>query len=53
MEKKIILQLIENLINQSKKWKEDADNREEYNDWFYHHGQLDAFIKLKRMIERQ
>ncbi|MCY9007209.1 hypothetical protein [Peribacillus frigoritolerans] len=50
--KSIILEKIDELIIQAKSWKEDADERNDFNDWFYHDGQLNALNKLKGIIKK-
>lgn len=53
MDKEKLLEKIKTLISRSKGWKNDADNRGDYNDWFFYDGQMQAYIEIEKLINNQ
>jgi hypothetical protein len=51
VEKDKFLNLLDKFIDRSERYMKDAENREDYSDYFYHKGQKDVIEELKDMAK--
>ncbi|QTL51775.1 MULTISPECIES: hypothetical protein [Priestia] len=53
MERKKFIDHIDKLIEQSDAWRKDAEKREDWNSACFYQGEVKAYERVKRVIQRE